>query len=259
MTDLGPKLSAWLDGELPEAEAAEVEALLDRDPALQAELDALAAANRLAGDQFAALLAEPVPLSLARAVETADRGSAARPANDAAAPRRLPPWAAMAASVALVAIGAAGGWLAKPAGTVAERNWIDDIAEYHALYAAQGRHLAEVPASDAAHLVSWLSDQTGVNFVIPDLAAAGLTFEGGRLLAAAGKPVGQLMYRDAGGEVVAICFIASDKPADPELVQSTRGGFDFLWWGEPGARFVVIGPEGAPVVRQAAEAAEQQV
>jgi anti-sigma factor RsiW len=82
-----------------------------------------------------------------------------------------------------------------------------------------------------------------VPFTIPDLSAQGLTFEGGRLLVAAGQPVGQLMYRDANGAVFALCFIASEKPAS-EATPRDLEGFDALVWGKAGARFIAIGPKG---------------
>jgi len=58
-------LSAYLDGELPDPEAREIEQALERDPAMQAELEALMAADAMAQEAFAELLAEPVPAALA--------------------------------------------------------------------------------------------------------------------------------------------------------------------------------------------------
>src|SRR5688572_12353744 len=47
----GERLSAWLDGEIDPAEAAELEAELARDPALKAELDSLETVVRLLRDE----------------------------------------------------------------------------------------------------------------------------------------------------------------------------------------------------------------
>lgn len=250
MSDFGPKLSAWLDSELPPDEAQALEALLKHDTGLQAELAELMAANEAANAEFAAMLSAPVPLTLARSIDgAAPPGVAQR--------RHRPAWAAIAASVALLAIGAGGGFLAgQRTEVVAARDWIEDVAEYHAVYAAQSRHLVEVPASESDHIKTWLTAQVGAPFDIPDLAAAGLEFQGARLLVAAGKPVGQLMYRDAEGQVVALCFVASDKPATDDIEERQANGFQMRLWGKPGARFVLIAPEGMPDLTSIAETAK---
>ena len=65
----------------------------------------------------------------------------------------------------------------------------------------------------------------GVAFSIPDLSQFGLTFEGGRLLVAAGKPVAQLMYRLQDGTVIALCLQSSpDALPAAEFQQRTIKG-----------------------------------
>lgn len=250
MSEFGPKLSAWLDSALPPDEAQALDALLKHDPALQAELAGLMAANEAASAEFAAMLAAPVPLSLARSIDQA-------PLPVAAPRQRLPAWAAIAASLVLLAIGAGGGFLVgQRTEAVAARDWIEDVAEYHAVYAAQSRHLVEVPASDSDHIRTWLTAQVGAPFDIPDLAAEGLEFQGARLLVASGKPVGQLMYTNDAGQVVALCFVASDKPATDDIQTRQANGFQMRVWGKTGARFVLIGPDGMPDLSEIALAAK---
>lgn len=244
MNDLSMQLSALLDNELPQDQAEALRLRMRHDPAVQAEYDRLAQANELAMAEFGAMLAQPMPLALARAIEQAPLANPAQqPANITRPPR---PWLAWAAAIALAVLTASGGYFAgrqQAEQQIASADWVTEVAGYHKVYAAQARHLVEVPASDSEHLVSWLSKETGVPFTVPDLSAQGLTFEGGRLLVAAGKPVGQLMYRDASGAVIALCFIASDKPAMDPTARDLEG-YDVLVWGKPGARFIVIGPKG---------------
>jgi anti-sigma factor RsiW len=266
MTDLvdpliRDRISAYLDGALPEAERSELEALVATDPAIAAEFEALSRVDVALATGFADMLAAPVPLHLARAIEAAQpeaSGSVPRTANVT--------WLrSLAASLVLLAVGAAGGavltrTLLSPVEVAqAAPGWLDQVAEYHAVYAAQGRHLVEVPASEQEHLEKWLSETTGVPFTTPDLSASGLTFEGARLLVANGKPVAQLMYRDAGGQVVAICFMAGGDaaPAEGELVFADRrvGAFDLVSWKDREAAYVVIGPAERPDLRQIAEVA----
>jgi anti-sigma factor RsiW len=238
MSELGPKLSAYIDGELPPDEMAAIKARLDAEPALQAELQLLRQANDAGVMDFAALLQDPVPLSLVRGI------SQTKPGTGAAVPppRGLPVWASIAAGLFLFAVGGTGGYfLSSPDPS---RDWVAELTEYHTVYAAQVRHLVEVPASEADHIQKWLGTEVGVQATIPDLTAQGLTFEGGRLLVAAGKPVGQLMYRDAAGTVVALCFSASDSPPGADAEKRTLNGLDTIIWNATGARYILIAPQG---------------
>jgi len=261
MTDISIKLSAYLDGELEAADALAIETLLESDPAARAELDVLMAADAAALEQFDALLSEPVPLAIAQKIKSSPVGM------PATSPARRPVWGALAAGFALFIFGGAGGYLLKdqvaPTGTVvASAGWLSDIADYHAVYASQQRHLVEVAADESDHIKKWLGATVGVAFSIPDLAGFGLTFEGGRLLVANGKPVAQLMYRQADGTVIALCLqssMNSDAAPAPVFKQQTIKGFDFVSWKGNGAAYVVIGPGGKPGLADIAALAAREV
>jgi anti-sigma factor RsiW len=255
------RISAYLDGALTDAECQELEAMVAADPAIAAEFEALSRVDVAVAAGFADMLAEPVPLHLARSIEAAHRDIARTPARAG----NVTWLRSLAASVALVGIGAVGGAvltraLAPPVQTAAAApGWLDQVAEYHAVYAAQGRHLVEVPATEQAHLEAWLSEQTGVPFAVPDLTASGLIFEGARLLVANGKPVAQLMYRDAAGAVIAVCFMQGGDAtlAENETVFADRsaGDFDLISWKDRTASYVVIGPSGRDDLETIAKAA----
>ncbi len=264
MNDLSIKLSAYLDGELDATEAQAIEERLANEPEMQAELDALMEADALALEQFDLELADPVPFSLAQQIRNtpldAHPSAAAAPPTPANSPSR-PLWGTLAASLVIFAMGGAGGYLVKDqtASTVVARSWLTDIADYHAIYASQGRHLVEVGASESDHIETWLGNTVGANFTIPDLTAYDLTFEGGRLVVAAGKPVAQLMYRDPTGAVIALCLISSDQPATQDFKAQSLNGFDFVSWRSGDAAFVVIGPDGQPNLGDIAQAAAQEI
>lgn len=254
MTDFSQQLSAYLDGELDAATTAEVEARLASDPAAQAEMDALMAAEAAIDAQLKDALNIPVPIGLAQKIK-------AMPMQ-AELPARRPIWGALAASLVIFALGGVGGYLyqGQNAPPVQTAGWLADIADYHAVYAAQGRHLVEVDASEADHIETWLGNTIGASFTIPDLADLGLTFEGGRLLVANGRPVAQLMYRQADGTVVALCLQSSNRPdGDGTFLAQTLNGFDFVSWSSGGADYVVIGPEGLPDLSQIAETAALEI
>ncbi len=255
MTDFSTKLSAYLDGELDVAAAEEVEARLARDPAAQAELDLLMGIDAMAKEQFAEELDAPVPFALAQQIKNT-------PLQEPSAPSR-PVWGALAASLVVFALGGIGGYALKgqTSAPVVTAGWLADIADYHAVYAAQGRHLVEVGADESDHIETWLGNTIGAPFSIPDLSAYDLTFEGGRLLVANGKPVAQLMYRDATGAVVALCLQQSATQTDgpPSFNARTINGFDFVSWRAGTAQYVVIGESGKPDLADIAVAAALEI
>lgn len=241
MTDLSLKLSAYLDGELEPIEAETIEARLDSDPAVQAEFDALVLAQVMGQEQFEAQLIHPVPLALVKQIKQATPQAAPVPSR--------PVWGALAASLVALVIGGVGGFLIKDQVTpIQTAGWLSAIADYHGVYASQGRHLVEVSADEADHIEAWLGKTVGAEFKIPDLIEFGLTFEGGRLLVANGKPVAQLMYRQENGTVIALCLQRSNSvhEGQPTFEESTINGFDFVSWSAQGADYVVIGPSGQP-------------
>ena len=252
-------LSAFLDGEVTEAEAQAIEAALAGDVALQDQLETLMMADQLAQTQFAELAEEPVPLALAAAIKNAP-GPAATSA--APQPRSNTPWLAAASVVGALFLGSAGGYFLgqnnAPVQVAQTGGWLADIADYHAVYAQQVRHLVEVPASEAAHIETWMTATLGSDVRIPDLAEHGLTFQGARLLVAAGRPVSQLIYTDAEGRVVALCQISTDTPQDG-FDQRNINAFDMVTWGGNGANFVVITDEGRNGLDAIAQTAALQV
>ena len=250
MTDFSEKLSAYLDGELDPITAEAVEARLATDPAAQAELDAMMQADAVALEQFEEQLSDPVPFALAQQIKSAKLPETAAPSR--------PIWGALAASLVVFAMGGIGGYALKDqTGSVQTAGWLADIADYHAVYASQGRHLVEVGADESDHIETWLGNTIGASFSIPDLSDFDLTFEGGRLLVANGKPVAQLMYRDVDGAVVALCLQQGGGNAgeSPSFNAQSINGFDFVSWSAANADYVVIGPSGTPDLGDIAAAA----
>jgi anti-sigma factor RsiW len=250
-------LSAFLDGALPAAQMAEIEAALAQDADLLARLEALMAGNELAKIEFEEMLSEDVPADLIAAIETAPEPAA----NTPQAPSRS--GALIAASIAgALALGGIGGFYAAgfsaTTQVAATGGWLADIADYHGVYAKQVRHLVEVPASEADHIQTWLTATVGTDILIPDLSGHGLKFQGARLLVAAGKPVAQLIYTDPEQGVVALCAIASASP-QPEFQTRTLGAFDLVSWGDTDANFVIVGDEGRVDLDAIAQTAAKEV
>lgn len=259
------RLCAYIDGELGEAEKTELETLLARDEDAKALYEKLKAGSAFGNTAFEDFLHDPVPLALVRQIK---QGSGINPKAErvtiaAASVRSARIWPrVMAASVALVLVGGATGFIIGTANNVAEptklasaRTWLDDIADYHRIYSRQKERLVEVPASEAPKIETWLASSVGVPFTIPNLTGKGLNFEGARLLVANGKPVAQLIYRNADGDVFAICFLKdSDGPQSDTFSESIRNDLGMVSWQRGGASFVVVGPSATVGLHDLAEA-----
>ncbi|MEO0342027.1 MAG: anti-sigma factor [Pseudomonadota bacterium] len=258
------QLSAYLDGELPSKDMEMVDAALQEDANLQAQLDALMAADAMAQSGFAEMLKDPVPLALADAIRSAQpveaRPNDVMAANINARPK-TPLWMGLAAAIAL-AVGGVGGYFtgfAQAPVQVAEAPaWLLDIADYHRIYSTQTRHLVEVGADEADHIETWLTATLGAEVRVANLSSHNLRFEGARLLVAAGKPVAQLLYTASDGSVIALCLIQSDEP-NSGFKARNLGGFDMVSWGGAGANFVLVGDEGRSDLGVIAETAALDV
>lgn len=268
------RLSAYLDGQLPEAEVEEINAILAGDDEARVVYEKLKLGSEFGARAFDRMLQDPIPLGLVRNIKEAGRneddpsklGFAAIPATEIPANRRSAFWPqALAASLVIFLAGGAAGYLISEQKQTSfqaasnqfapARTWLDDVAEYHRIYSRQARHLVEVPANESGHIVDWLSASTGVPFALPDLSAQKLTFEGARLLVAGGKPTAQLLYRDAENEIFAICFLQSE-PVEgmTPLAESMRNDIGLVTWQKGKATYVVVGPSADPDLERIAEA-----
>ncbi|MCT7663393.1 anti-sigma factor family protein [Shinella kummerowiae] len=271
------RLSAYLDGQLPQTEVDEIDAILAEDDDARVVFEKLKLGSEFGARAFDRMLQDPIPLDLVRTIKDVGKsgdeppksGFAAIPVA-AAAPRRPSAFwpKALAASLVIFIAGGAAGYLVSeqqdaaeaPLQIAAARTWLDDIADYHRIYSRQTRHLVEVPASEQEHIAEWLSASTGVTFTPPDLSDKNLTFQGARLLVAGGKPTAQLLYRDAENEIFAICFLKSD-PVEGKtaLTESMRNDIGLISWQKGNASFVVVGPSADPDLERIAEAVSANI
>jgi len=261
-------LVAYVDGELPAAEARNIETWLAGDAEAQElrrnlQEDALALRGL-----FGAVLREPVPANLSAPLG----GATAAPLQASGTvvelpgrsrPRPLGLWLA-AAAIACLAIGGLAGFFGGQYQARQEiaaippqpPSWIMQVAQYHQVYAREQRHLAEVPAEETPHIEAWLGKRLELPFKVPDLSAFGLTFKGARMLVINGEPVAQLIYLPADGRALALCFIHS-KREDKPLTASQQDDLNLVDWRVKGYGFVVIGWEDQKELRAIAEASQK--
>lgn len=178
------ELHAYVDGLLPEARRAEIEAYLATHP----EEAQLAAAwreqNHALRTHFDPVLTEQVPVRLR-------------------AQRRTPPLRRYAALAACFVAGGLSGWFLHQYKTDRSSDTIafaQRAAIAHITYSPEVRHPVEVGADQEAHLVAWLSKRIGGSLKVPQLGQLGYQLVGGRLLPGNQGPVAQFMFQDGSGQ-----------------------------------------------------------
>lgn len=256
------RLIAYLDGELDEAERAEIARWLEQDEGLRDRTAALGESAGLLRAAFDEVLREPLPERLIAAA----RGTAAPASSQGfwrilARIRRIlgerrwwigvPVAAALAGLLAGVGLGYFAG---NEAGTdqaaqqsnvdLASGNWLDSIAGYHKLFVNAGANdlaLADVlpNAADAAHRVA---QKLPPDFHLPNLKPWGLVFQGARFLIVEGRPATQLFYTTTNKALgpLTVIVATSAKPDLPPTFDH-RDGVNMLYWRHHGHAYALVG------------------
>jgi anti-sigma factor RsiW len=201
------ELHAYADGQLADARRHAVEAWLAAHP----EDAARVAAYRQLGERWRAayrpVLLEPMPPALAGVLLT-------RP------PSRLPRRAAIVAVFAAVGLGAWALFEPEHVPSAAAAEMVRRAAAAHATYAADVHHPVEEQVDAKEQLLAWLSERLDMRVEAPDLAAAGLSLMGGRLLPGEKAAAALLMYDGASGQRVTLYW-------GPEYRQRQETGLQF--------------------------------
>ncbi len=227
-------LMAFADGELDAARAREVALAVAADPTLQDTVERLRQSTRLLREVFDQPAYNHVPPGAVRLLAPRTRW------------RR--PWAAaaMAATVVLTVAAFAGGIQFGRAAAVPDRDFserlLDEVADYHTVYARETEHQVEVTADRQAHIEGWFGAILHRPFHVPDLSKRGLVFAGGRLLVVDGVPVTQLIYRWPGRphEPFGLC-ISFGSPVDLAAKTDAREGLQQVLWRRKGYTYVLVG------------------
>lgn len=239
-------LVAYVDGEIAPAAARQIEALMADDEELAERVAMFRRSSAMLKLALPETDFEDVPPRLRATIERLSR------------PRPVRNWGAMlrplAASIVGVAIGAGAIFTVlnhgKDAGAGRSEiaNLLEEVGEYHSVYASESEHLVEVPASRREHLETWLGNRVKLPLRAPDLSAMKLAFAGGRMLVVNGQPVAQLMYIGESGQRVALC-VGALKAGAP-ATEETKTVDDVKLVGRVSGRhmFVVAGPVGDPAV-----------
>lgn len=228
------ELQAHVDGQLPEARRADIEAYLAARPEEASRLGAYGGQREGLRDLYAGVLDEPVPERLVRAAEGA-RG---------AAPARMLRWG-VAAGWAVLGLGVGGiaGWQLHGWNAPVVRS-VPGIARQaalaHATYSPEVRHPVEVGADQESHLVAWLSKRLGGSVRAPHLA--GFSLVGGRLLPGESGPVAQFMYQNESGKRLTL-YLRNERAAGGETAfrYAREAGIGVFYWIDRGFGYALSG------------------
>lgn len=240
------ELHAYVDSELSAERRNAVDTWLVAHPedasrvaAWRAQVDAIRA-------RYGPLATEPVPARL-------DVDRLARDSRS---------WKTVAVAATLVAFVAGGlvGWLARSTSVLGPsrlETFTSDAIDAHQLYTVEVRHPVEVPASDADHLVKWLSKRVGYDLPAPDLTRLGLKLVGGRLLPGPTGAAAFFMYENASGERFTIYSARSNGP-DTAMRYNVSGKCSAFYWVDGDVAYVVSGPADRDALSKVATAAYEQ-
>ena len=248
MSGTDPLLVAYVDGELDAQAAREVERLIATDPQAREAVEmyrATAGLLRAACGEHVYAVAEPQrllprpPGLLRRAV------------------RRHGRVAAMAMAATVVGFLAGAGWALWPPD--ARDALVDEVAEYHAIYAREQRPLDLVGPERAGEIEAWLGQGLGLGrpLRVPELGGSGLRFAGARLLVVGGRRVAQLMYARAYGLPVALCITRMDGLAALEVER--HGAQRTAAWQDGSYAYVVVGELDEAELRAIADRAAREL
>jgi anti-sigma factor RsiW len=244
------ELHAYVDGELAPERREAVEAWLATHSDDMAQVGAWRAQADAIRSRYGAVASEPVPA----------RFDVARLA------RRTWPWKSIAAAAALAfLIGGSAGWFGRDVWSDqagGERSpfqqFTAEAVDAYNLYVVEVRHPVEVPASDADHMVQWLSKRVGYQLRAPDLEKLGLKLVGGRLLPGPTGPAAFFMYEGPSGDRFTIYCARSNAP-DTALRYNDIGKATAVYWADNDVAYVVSGKGDRTKVNDVAVAAYEQI
>jgi len=222
---------AYLDGELDAATTAEVEEWLADHAEDAARLESWRRQRDALGALHTDILDAPLPAGM-RAVlnRRAPRNHRGR-------------WLRIAASLVLLLVGAASGWLANeamaPRATEAA-SFVHRAVGAHVVFTREKRHAVEARAGEK-HLVGWLSNRVGRRLNPPVLEAAGYELVGGRLVADDGRPAAQYMYQDRSGKRLTLYVRSARNAKDTAFRVVAEQGVSAFYWIENPYAYALVG------------------
>ena len=243
-------LQAFVDGALDAVREGVVRSYLAAHPDAAARVSDYAAQRQALREALAPIAEEPVPSSL-----NLDRLLAGR-----RRPQRAP-WPMAAAACALLALGSAGGWVARGIGMPPQAGVSalgQEAAENYRVYAADRFYPVEFTARDSGALSHWISNRLNRSVTPPDLTAAGYRLMGGRLVATPHGPAGLFLYTRSGGQRLEVFVRPMRLDWNARMTEHAYGALGGVAWSDDGLGYSLIGDAPAKVLHPLADEVRRQ-
>jgi anti-sigma factor RsiW len=238
-------IQGFVDGQLDQAQQAEVERYLALHPTDAERVNAYREQRASIKAAFEAVLHEPVPRQMHGLRVRRSRG------------------VRVAAAILWIALGGLAGWMlrgeigAKPQATV-DTELIERARVAHVIYTAENRRAVEVAASQEEDMIRWLSKRMNAAVHVPKLNEFGFEALGGRLLPGMQGPACQIMYQNAAGKRLTI-YLARDPQGAPKPVRfSDKEAVQVVAWSDGTLAFAVSAELGAEELQRIAAAVAQK-
>lgn len=246
-------LHGFIDQALDADSHAAVVAYLDAHPAVAKRVAGISEQRDMLRTALRPIAEEPVPpeLNLARLVAAYSQ------------PAQLPRWTGAAvAAIALVFLGGAGGWVLRGMNQIPYeglRALGSEAAASYAVYTPDRSRPVEIRAEDRTELATWILQRLGRPLAIPDLAASGYRFMGGRIVATGHGPAALLMYDDDNGSRLVMLARPMAVDANAPMTRYAKGGVNGLSWSDEGFGYSLVGATPPETLHPLANEARRQI
>jgi anti-sigma factor RsiW len=229
------ELNALVDGELDPARQAGIEAWLADNPESARRVARFRAQNAGLHALYDDILHEDMPPKIAAAFEPRRRG--------------VPPWAAMAAAIALFVVGAAGGWTVRgeagvePAPQVAQAPPIDThelmVRASMAHVVSREDELRGVSGGGKAEVGDYLADRMGKPIRVPSLESFGYRLIGSRVLPDTSGPAAQFVFADEAGKKVSL-YVRGEEANRVDITYALADDLSMFYWNDSGRSYAMV-------------------
>lgn len=259
-------LHAYIDQALDVTRQAEVETYLAQHEDVAARVAGYRRDRDLLRNAFAKVAEEPVPSRLnVEHIAARQRGA-----------KRQPLWQMAAAAMVLLVAGGAGGWVLHgqmqgsevtaaqltPAGASGIVALASEAADSYQVFALDHFRPVEMRADEGdsgAAFIRWASDRLAHPVQVPDLAASGYRFMGGRIVATAHGPAAMLMYDDDKGVRLVMLTRPMKVDQNTSMTGSHRGDLGGYSWADKGLGYSVVAPLDDQVLHPLADEIRRQL
>ncbi len=238
-------------GALSPDAAAAVERRLAADPDALATLANWRRQDAALAALHPALDAEPLPDRLTAVLRRAEATSSG------VGRTAVPGWKMAAAVAGALWIGLAGGWLARGQTLGAQELALGAIRA-HETFVVETAYPVEVAASET-HLNAWLSNRLGHAARSPDLADAGFTLMGGRVVPSERGAAALYMYENMAGRRVTLYVARTGAAPSGDLRFAQAGATRSFSWMAEDLSYAVVGDLAPEELRSLAQAARDQL